>query len=155
MLKPEFLEKIALFFHLALLDEARAQGVVLRVVKKIRREQIKAKISGKELMISDIVRITSDQLKFERVHARPVGLAFSSGALILPANSNFGPWFEFQKIADEKDFVAVLYSKILTLPDEEIATGLGVSVGSIRYRVSNGLKNLGRICHLGGRESES
>lgn len=155
MITSEFIEKTALFFHFALLDEARAQSVTVKAIKKFRQERFKAKVSGLNLRASDFVRLTSEQLKREQKQTRPKGLGFSSGGLILPEKSNFGPWFEFQKIADDKDFSAVLYSKILALSEKEIATGLNTSVGTVRFRISNGLKILGRICHLGGEERES
>lgn len=155
MVIQEFVEKIALFFHLSLLNEARAQSLTVNTIKKFRRQQIKAKISGKNFKTDDLVRFTAQQLKREKNQANPPRLAFSAGALLLPEKSNFGPWFEFRKVADEKDFSAVLYSKVLQLSDEDIASGLAVSVGTVRFRVAKGLKTLGRICYLGGRENEA
>lgn len=155
MITAEFIEKIALFYHFSMLDEARAQSLTERTIKKLRHEQLAAQMSRRALGSVDLIRITAENLKKSKLQGRPTHLAFSTGELLLPENSNFGPWFEFRKIANEDEFNAVLYSKIMNFSDADIAAALNLPVGTVRFRVSKGLRALGRICQLGGREGES
>ncbi len=155
MTTDKFIEKIALFYHFSFLDEVRAQAATEKTIKKYRREYFAAQLVRKELSSVDFVRLTTEQLAKEKKNVRPTNLAFTSGELVLPEKSNFGPWFEFRKLADDKDFIAVLYSRVVGITEGCIAQGMNLSQGTVRFRIAKGLKILGRICHLGGNESES
>ncbi|MCB0351403.1 MAG: hypothetical protein KDD38_09485 [Bdellovibrionales bacterium] len=146
MQENEFSEKIALYFYFSCLDESRAQASTIRVLKKIRQESLHSSLNSNWPRPSDVVKITSEFNKRSKKLSKPTTLAFSTGYIVLPEGSNWGPWFEFRKVADDKEFNAVLYSNILKIPDEEIAEGLGISLGAIRYRIGRGLKILGNIC---------
>jgi Sigma-70, region 4 len=147
----ELVEKIALFYYFAFLDEVRAQSTTVQTIKNIRKESLKKKLSNAKFSAADIVRMTNQMADKVKKTSGPTTLSFSASYIVLPPNSNWGPWFEFKKVASEKDFRAVLLSKILNFSENEIAEGLDVSVGTIRYRIGRGLKTLGAICHnLGG-----
>jgi len=130
-----FLEKIALFYYFSFLDEAKAQAITARTLKVLHKQPADA----------EIVSTTNHFLQETNKRIKPVGLAFSAGSIVLPEKSNWGPWFEFRKQADPKDFHTLLYAKILGIADNDIATGLNVPVGSVRYRLGRGLKQLGQI----------
>jgi hypothetical protein len=155
MISQEFVEKVALFYQFAVLDQARARALTEFTLKKMRQEQLAAKVSRRELSPVDLIRLTSDVLKKSKSEVRPTHLAFSNIELVLPPNSDFGPWFEFRKISDDAEFVALLYSKIMKMSDEQISEGLGLPVGTVRFRVGKGMRTLGRIRQMGGREGES
>jgi hypothetical protein len=144
MLENEFSEKLALYFYFSFLDELKAQAYTLKALKNFRKESIAKK--KKEWSAADLVRVTYQQTKKSKKHLRPTSLIFSTGHIVLPEKSNWGPWFEFRKTANEKDFGAVLYYKVLKIPEEEIAAGLDLPIGTVRYRVGKGLKILGHIC---------
>jgi DNA-directed RNA polymerase specialized sigma24 family protein len=52
-------------------------------------------------------------------------------------------WVSFQTSAPPEEVEAVLLSKLLGFTDEEIAAGLKVTVGTVRYRTGRGLRHLG------------
>lgn len=62
----------------------------------------------------------------------------------LPDDIHLGAWNEFMKDSKEDEMLLVIWSKILNISDAAIARGLGLTEGTIRYRVANGLKKLGR-----------
>lgn len=67
------------------------------------------------------------------------------GEFVLPKDLNIQTWQEFHKRADSAEFEAVLWSQVLGFSDEEVAEGLGVTEGTVRHRVSRGLRELGRL----------
>jgi hypothetical protein len=138
----EFLEKLALFYYFSFLDEGRAQAATNQTLKKISQDRSEYKDAGSDV---ELVRVTDYFLKKTKKKIKPVGLAFSSGSILLPEKSNWGPWFEFRKEADVRDFHAILYSRILEIKEEDIAEGLSLPIGTIHYRMGRGLKTLGQI----------
>ncbi|OFZ16479.1 MAG: hypothetical protein A2Z20_09955 [Bdellovibrionales bacterium RBG_16_40_8] len=154
MQTTEFSEKVALFYYFSFLDESRAQLASALTLKKIRQENITQKKSQQNLTGRDLVRITNNMSKKLGRDVQPTSLAFSAGHIVLPKNSNWGPWFEFRKVANEKEFSAVLYARILKISDSEIAEGLNTSLGTVQYRIGRGLKTLGGICVSGRKNAK-
>lgn len=138
----EFLEKLALFYYFSFLDEGRAQAATDQTLKKINQERALYKDEQSDV---ELVRVTDQFLKKTKKKIKPVGLAFSSGTILLPEKSNWGPWFEFRKEADVRDFHTILYSRILGIKEEAIAEGLALPLGTVHYRMGRGLKTLGQI----------
>ena len=52
-------------------------------------------------------------------------------------------WVSFISAANPDEAEAVLLSRVLGFSDEEIARGLSVTEGTVRYRVGRGLRHLG------------
>jgi hypothetical protein len=62
---------------------------------------------------------------------------------LLPRDFDLVAWTNFLTSGESSEVEAVLFSKILGFDDREIASGLGVTVGTVRYRVGRGLRHLG------------
>lgn len=60
-----------------------------------------------------------------------------------PADLHIDAWVNFLTSGESSEVEAVLLSKILGFRDDEIAEGLGVTPGTVRYRVGRGLRHLG------------
>lgn len=56
-----------------------------------------------------------------------------------------GPWREFKRISESEEFSAVLWTLILGFPARQVAAGLHTTEGTVKLRVSRGLKKLGRL----------
>lgn len=56
-----------------------------------------------------------------------------------------GPWREFKRLAESEEFSAVLWTLILEFPADRVAAGLNTTEGTVKLRVSRGLKKLGRL----------
>jgi len=70
------------------------------------------------------------------------GIKAVAGFLV-PTNLDFNTWASFLSTALTEESEAVLLSQILGFTDHEIAAGLEVSEGTVRYRVGRGLRHLG------------
>lgn len=66
------------------------------------------------------------------------------GEFKVPNGLHIDQWREFQKRGDTAEIEAVLWSQVLGFTDQEIADGLGITEGTVRHRVSRGLRELGR-----------
>ena len=109
--------------------------------------QIKAN-SGAATALSeeDLVRVLRNAYEHFVKHVprnRPA--TTSSGAWQLPEGLDFGVWTKFQRDAAEVELIALALSKILGFTDEAVADGLGVSLGTARYRIGKGVRTLGQV----------
>ncbi len=67
---------------------------------------------------------------------------------VLPKDFDLNSWTSFLAAGESTEVEAVLFSKILNFSEEEIADGLGVTTGTVRYRVGRGLRHLGGYLEL-------
>ncbi len=81
--------------------------------------------------------------RMHRIPRREWNPSEDHDGFIEPKNFNRIAWMNFLNHADHLEVEAVVLSQILNFTDEEIAKGLGVSVGTVRYRVGRGLRQLG------------
>jgi len=63
----------------------------------------------------------------------------------VPEGLDLGPWREFQKSSSEDELLSVIWSKILKIDDDDISEGLGITQGTIRYRLGRALRKLGSM----------
>src|ERR1700756_2041632 len=111
MLSDSLLEKIAPFYYFSYLDEKKAQSATFRTIKKIQKHYSDFSSLPEELAV---IRATNHYLDKNESKLRMGSHNFSSGHLLLPEKSNWGPWFEFRKAADEREFRTLLYSMVLS-----------------------------------------
>lgn len=138
------LDRAIIFFYLALLDEAKAKEAIHDVVKSLRKKGVQnnpEQSENLERLISTLHSVYDNYTS----KARPMGTVFSSGNLVLPTGLNWGRWLEFHRQADKNDLLAVIFNKILGISEDVVARGLGVSDGTVRFRVSKGLRLLGGL----------
>lgn len=145
MLADALLEKIALFYYLVFLDETKAMAATSRTMRSFRHGQKKRGSSEN----AAIVRELEKQFKKTKASTKPSSLSFTAGALVTTDEVEWGPWFEFRKTADDREFRTVVYSAILKFSDQVIADGMKVPVGTVRYRVGRGLRALGHVLQVG------
>ena len=134
---------IALFFFYALMDEQRAIEATSKAIQHYRARM--AKNPEKKPAVT-LVAATAEIWKSEshRMIRGRQNFAFGPG-WNLPAGLDIGPWKEFQKTAQEDEFLAVIWSQILQISDEDIAMGLNISIGTLRYRLGKALRKLGAL----------
>lgn len=136
-------KSIALFFYFALLDdqkaiEAASQALALGRARKQRNPELKTQVA---LVAS--TKAVWDKFKARVARGRP-NTTIESGWLI-PDGVDLGPWREFQKSASEDELLTVIWSKILKIEDDDISEGLGITQGTIRYRLGRALRKLGSM----------
>ena len=136
-------KSIALFFYFALLDdqkavEAASQALALGRARKQRNPELKNPVA-----LVAATKTVWDKFKARVARGRP-NTTIESGWLI-PDGIDLGPWREFQKSASEDELLTVIWSKILKIEDDDISEGLGITQGTIRYRLGRALRKLGSM----------
>lgn len=144
---------IALFFFFALLDEHRAIEATSEAI-----QNCKDRLSKNPQLKPTVALVAATRQVWEKNSGRFArgkhNYSLESGWL-LPEGLDMGPWKEFQKTAQEDEFLAMIWSQILKLQDEDISLGLGISVGTLRYRTGRALRRLGMLTNPVSTKSSS
>lgn len=143
MLKDSQIRSVALFYYFTLLEEKAAHLATLRIIDKIKNRIEKAKLNENEVPAALVHLMHKSHRQVAKITSRSSTAESEGGGWILPTAVDLGAWRAFKKEADSEEFLAVVWSQILRLKDEDISRGLGVSVGTVRHRVGRGLKILG------------
>ena len=143
------MEKLTLFFYFSFLDDEKAYGAALRGYRKIQ----KYFENNKEFTESDVNRfvIQTGEALMAKTSANSL-IAKPSlvhGRILFPSGSDWGAWFSFRRNAEPEEFYAVLWARILNFPLEDVAHSLNISVGTLKYRIGHGLRNLGQLLSQG------
>lgn len=136
-------QSIALFFYFSLLDdqkaiEASSQALAIGRARQQRNPDLKSSVA-----VVAATKTVWDKYKSRVSRGRP-NTTVESGWLI-PEGTDLGPWREFQKSASEDELLTVIWSKILKIADDDISEGLGITQGTIRYRLGRALRKLGSM----------
>ena len=59
------------------------------------------------------------------------------------------PWCDFLRETEDEVVLVVMLSKVLLFEDEDIAKAVGVSIGTVKYRLGYGLRCLGNMSPSG------
>ncbi|MCB0393563.1 MAG: hypothetical protein KDD25_03350 [Bdellovibrionales bacterium] len=140
---------ILLFFYFVLMDEKQASQAAQKVVRGLRKH-----IKDGNFVKDDpekLVVFVCNQVRKTYKDRKKLLWAKNSleSSWILPAGLDLGPWREFVSDENEEIVDAVVYSKILKFNENSIAHGLGVTVGTLRYRIGNGIRHLGTVVQPG------
>jgi DNA-directed RNA polymerase specialized sigma24 family protein len=132
---------IALFFFFSMLDEKRAIHASAEAFEVcLRKIEKNPEIDKKALLVLATEKIWK-QHRRKLIRGRPQ-YSLDSGWK-LPDNLDLGLWKEFQKSAPEEELLALIWSRILGFSDQEVSAGLGVTEGTVRFRVGRALRKLG------------
>lgn len=142
-------QSIALFFYFAFLDDQKAIEAATRALvfcrdRKSKNPELKSSVA---LVVS--TKTIWNRYKARIARGRP-NTSIESGWL-LPEGVDLGPWREFQKTASEDELLTVIWSKILKISDNDISEGLGITSGTIRYRLGRALRKLGSMAQGVGK----
>lgn len=140
---------IVRFFFFTMLDEKRAlvaSSEALEICN--RRLQKSPQLNHHILIVSATQTVWGKHRKLVQ-RGRPQ-YSLESGWR-MPEGLDLSPWKEFQKKAPEEELLALVWSKILVFSDEVISEGLGLTVGTLRFRVGRALRKMGAFCRPGDR----
>lgn len=149
MITDEQVRWIALFFLFSFMEESSALQAAQRVIAQVKASAPKDATSVSNISIIRALRKTWDQQKKSQSRNRTV--VPPDHAWILPDHMDIGPWAKFQKEAASEQLLAVILSKVLKFSDQEIAEGLNISLGTARYRIGKGIRQLGLVTKSAGR----
>lgn len=136
-------QAIALFFFFAFLDERRALEASTQAISQFAEKKKKhSDLNSHVLLVMTTAALWAKH--HHKVHRGNPNIS-TEGGWMIPGDLDLGPWREFQKLATQDELLAVIWSKVLGLADKDIAQGLGISEGTLRYRLGRALRKLGSM----------
>lgn len=148
MLDEAQIKSVALFFFYSFMDERAAFQATLKTIERCRKRIAKGQIQKRmdTLFVESTYEIWS---KWSEGKSLANFNSSSEEGWLVPDEVDLGPWQEFRRSAESDEVLALIWSKIIGIPDVDIAHGLGVSEGTVRHRVGRALRALGHIQRLG------
>jgi DNA-directed RNA polymerase specialized sigma24 family protein len=132
-------EAVAKYFFFSCLDEQLSFTASLKVLSELKaRNWLEREHRSRWIE-------TLRKWKPRMTHLKPKPWTESplEKGYLLPQDFDLSVWVTFLTAAEAVEVEAVLLSRILAFTDEEIADGLSVTTGTVRYRVGRGLRHLG------------
>lgn len=152
MITDEQVRWIALFFLFTLMDERIAIHAAHKTVA-----HIKSTAENRGKTISRVVLLKAMRKQYQ-IHLKQLPKRVGNKPFVvpdmawsLPDHVDVAPWTKFQKDANETEVAAVTLSQILSFTDHEIADGWSISLGTARYRVGKGVRQLGVVFEKTGK----
>lgn len=144
-MKEAQIRSVALFFFYTFLDKSLASKASVEAIslydKRLKRRETHG--PTEPLLVYSTYKVWKKYSKKRNIKTKDFDL--SAEGWIIPEKLRLEPWREFVKDADPQLYLAVIWSTLLNFSDKDISEGLGISEGSVRYRVGNGLKLLGQM----------
>lgn len=139
----EHLKKISLFFFLLTLDENRARNLS----SKCWAWCLNTKTKSPKLHPDSVVLLALAHFWESLKNENRTGVArFSLDAgWALPADVKIEPWLLFHRTATDEEMWTALLCQILRYPTTKISETLGLTQGTLRYRLSRAVRRMGRI----------
>jgi hypothetical protein len=133
------IETVAKYFYFFSLDEQITFSASLKALAEIKsNDWLDLKFRSEWIAV-----LTKWKPRLQYLHKKKwTGFPDEKG-ISVPKNLDINGWNHFVNNADQVEVEAVLLSRILGFSDQEIAQGLAVSQGTVRYRVGRGLRHLG------------
>ncbi len=142
------IQSVALFQFLALLDQKVSIQATLQSVRDLKKKLNRlVNPPNPDEFESIVVATTKKVLEKNIVKMRkpmPFVVGPNSGWQP-PSHLDLGPWREFKGKTSPDQVAAVIWVQVLGFKEENVATGLGVSTGTVRHRMAQGLKTLGQL----------
>ncbi len=140
---------IILFFYYMFLEEKVTLKATYKVLRKQKKQPLQAQNQRANLILSCMqvwqkyqkynFANNKDQLALKR------DLHHKKGFMLPPVD--LSSWCDFLQETDNEVICVVIFSKILLFSDEDIAKGMNISVGTVRYRLAHGLRSLGHVTY--------
>lgn len=138
-MSSSLVETVAKYFFFTALDERVSFSASLRVLADLKaKNRLDPKHRDRW-----VEALSKAKLRLPRTPPRNWSDDSSQRAFHMDRQTDLSLWVSFQTSTDPEEVEAVLFSKILGFTDEEIASGLNITVGTVRYRVGRGLRRLG------------
>jgi len=142
-MKRDQVREIGLFFLLGFMDEKVALAAASRCVAKVKVAQ---ESSGLSFETVELIKVCREAWKtFRKQIPRNQPLTTPTDSWVLPPGLDISIWTRYQKDAADEDIMALLFSLVLGVSDQDLADGFQTSVGTIRYRLGKGVRQLGLV----------
>lgn len=138
-MEPSVIETVAKYFYFSTLNEQLTFACSFRVLGELRAGGW-IENGRRDRWVAVLSKWRG---KMRRISPRDWKHYPNEKGFELPPTFKAEAWNNFLNNGEPSEVEAVLLSRILGFADEEIAEGLGVTRGTVRYRVGRGLRHLG------------
>jgi hypothetical protein len=142
------IKSIGLFFFLALLDDRKALSTANKAVDLFFLKMKKSPQTKPSVAVVSITNQVWNKTKGDSQRGRPQFVEDSGW--VLPKDLDLAPWKEFQKNSPEDELLTLIWSRILGISDQDLSLALGLTEGTVRYRVGRAVKKLGGMTRTAG-----
>jgi DNA-directed RNA polymerase specialized sigma24 family protein len=133
------IDMVAKYFFFCSLDEQVSFTASLKALTELKHNDwLGGKDRSRWVQVLSKWKPKLKSLRGKQWAHSPVEHGFS-----LPKDFDLNAWNHFLNSGEATEVEAVLFSRILNFTEDEIADGLGVTAGTVRYRVGRGLRHLG------------
>lgn len=146
-MKREQAREIGLFFLLGLMEERVALSAASRAIAQLKAGY--SDLSRKEQDLVPVDAVIKACRESWKVHRKQIPrnqpTTTPETAWKIPSGLDISIWARYQKDAPDEDIMALLFSLVLKISDDELAEGFQTSIGTIRYRLGKGVRQLGLV----------
>ncbi len=135
------IKAIGLFFFLSLLEERRAIIAATKATDLFYKKMKKSPQTKPSIVLVMVCKQMWDKSRGNFQRGRP-RYTPDSGWLF-PMGLELSPWKEFQKTAPEDELLTLIWSQVFKISDADLSTALGITEGTIRYRIGRALRKIG------------
>lgn len=147
-MKREQAREIGLFFLLGLVDERVALSAAGRAIAQLKASE------QDPIPVVSIIEVCRASWKTHRKHVpRNQPTYEPESSWTIPDGLDIEVWLRYQKDAPDEDIMALLFSLVMGFSDDDLAEGFQTSVGTIRYRLGKGVRQLGLVARTAATKS--
>lgn len=139
--KAAYLQKLAQFFFLSTLDEEMAALFSRRAAGEFLRKGRDASEPLSDRTFVQVCYFSLKKLWSEGLSDQAFTVTYQKG-WAFPEPVDLASWAAFRRQADLEEFTAVLFLRVLKIPENSVSQALGVTVGTLRFRLARGLRSL-------------
>lgn len=133
----EAVKAAATFSFLCLLSDKQALKITGKIIDRLKKED------GDEEAADFWARFVEVTFRiWEKNIGGKADIKQNHKAWKVPQGVSLSEWTLFRKNAYSEEFLAVLWGKVIGIEEAVIARGLGVSAGTISYRLNRGIRFL-------------
>nr|ALS91309.1 Sigma-70, region 4 [uncultured bacterium] len=142
------LQRFAIFFFLAFLDERLAAEISDRAAANYKTKNLK-NLDGDSpemrLLTINLCRSywEANKKRMSRKELNPRVESFGK----LPADVSLQPWIKFHKQTSDDEIIVFILSQVLKFSEQEVSEALKISIGTLRHRVSRSIRTLGAFAN--------
>ncbi len=125
------------------MDEKVALAAASRCVAKVKVAQESSDAPFETVQLIKVCREAWNVFRKQIPRNQP--LTTPTESWLLPPELDISIWTRYQKDAADEDIMALLFSLVFGVSDQELADGFQTSVGTIRYRLGKGVRQLGLV----------
>lgn len=146
MMNDDEVRRISQFFFLLLLNERKALAFTSKAHQRANSILQKKILSSRDQAI--VLATYEVSQKIQNLSEESFQTQFATWRL--PESASLGPWKKFLLQQRREEILSLLWYRVLKVSDQDISEALKLSLGTIRFRLSRALKDLGRL----SRENE-